>query len=141
MNASASQIIRRPARDCYLAFVEPDRLTQFWLSAASAPLQVGQSVRWDFLVPGATVDSLAEVLESDRRILLHWGPTQVEWTFREHDGETVVTVEHRGLPDSEIAQSTEGFTLVLNDLKLLLETGKSPGLVRDKAALIQRAQA
>lgn len=140
MNAKASQIIRRPARDCYLAFVEPDRLTQFWLSAASAPLEVDQSVRWDFLIPGATVESVVEVLESDRRILIHWGTTQVEWTFLEHDGETVVTVEHRGLPHSEIAESTEGFTLVLNDLKLLLETGKSPGIVRDKAALIQRAQ-
>ena len=62
MNAKASQIIRRPARDCYLAFVEPDRLTQFWLSAASATLEVDQSVRWDFLIPGATVESVVEVL-------------------------------------------------------------------------------
>ncbi|MBN9414957.1 hypothetical protein ABS71_19400 [bacterium SCN 62-11] len=138
MNAKASQIIRRPAQECYLAFVEPQHLTKFWLSAASGPLTTDQTVRWDFLVPGASVEARAEILEPARRILLHWGPTQVEWTFSEHQQETVVSVEHRGLPDQEVAQSTEGFTLVLNDLKILLETGQSPGLVRDKAALIQR---
>lgn len=36
----------------------------------------------------------------------------------------------------EIVNATEGFSIVLCDLKTLLETGHSANLVRDKAALI-----
>lgn len=138
MHARASLLIRRPAQDCYSAFTEPDQLTKFWLSAASGPLTVGETVRWDFMVAGASIESRAAVLEPARRILIHWGESQVEWTFEESSGETVVTVEHRNLPEAELVASTEGFTTVLCDLKILLEGGSSPGLVRDKAELISR---
>ncbi|MEP7276850.1 MAG: hypothetical protein ABI812_10875, partial [Betaproteobacteria bacterium] len=37
--------------------------------------------------------------------------------------------------------ATEGFTIVLCDLKCLLETGQSGNMVRDKAALISAASA
>lgn len=35
--------------------------------------------------------------------------------------------------------ATEGFSIVLCDLKTLLESGRSAGLVRDKARLIAQA--
>ena len=44
-----------------------------------------------------------------------------------------------GLAEGDLAgaaDTAEGFTLVLNDLKLLLETGRSPGLVAAKAKRI-----
>ena len=37
---------------------------------------------------------------------------------------------------AEAVATTEGFAIVLCDLKSLLETGKSGGMVRDKAVLI-----
>jgi hypothetical protein len=40
-----------------------------------------------------------------------------------------------------LVDATEGYTVVLCDLKCLLETGRSPGLVRDKAALIAASMA
>jgi hypothetical protein len=40
----------------------------------------------------------------------------------------------------QVVGATEGFTIVLCDLKTLLETGRSANLVRDKAELIHRAQ-
>ena len=43
-----------------------------------------------------------------------------------------------------LAQATdtiEGFSIVLCDLKTLLETGRSANLVRDKAELIARSMA
>lgn len=141
MSAKASLLIHASVEEVYRSFLEPERLTQFWLAAASAHLEIGKTVQWDFMVPGASVQSRAEVLEPGQRILIHWDESQVEWTFIAGDGYTVVSVEHRNLPAKEIVPSTEGFTTVLCDLKLLLETGKSPGLVRDKALLIQKNSA
>ena len=40
---------------------------------------------------------------------------------------------------SEAVSTTEGFAIVLCNLKSLLETGKSGGMVRDKAVLIAAA--
>ena len=40
---------------------------------------------------------------------------------------------------AEAVATTEGFAIVLCDLKSLLETGKSGGMVRDKAVLIAAA--
>ena len=51
-----------------------------------------------------------------------------------------VSVEAAGFRGRDAAQqavgATEGFTIVLCDLKCLLETGSSTKLVRDKARLI-----
>lgn len=56
---------------------------------------------------------------------------------------TVARVEVRGFigrgAASEAVSTTEGFAIVLCDLKSLLETGKSGGMVRDKATLIAAA--
>ncbi len=53
---------------------------------------------------------------------------------------TVVDVRVRGFKGrgaaTQAVATTEGFAIVLCDLKCLLETGKSGGMVRDKAALI-----
>ena len=134
-------LIRRPAADLYRAFIEPDQLTRFWLASASAPLEVGKSVRWEFMVPGAVANLQAKELEKGRRILVEWedGAT-TEWLFEPHDKDsTVVKVDHQAEGDLASAnESTQGYTIVLCDLKTLLETGTSTNLVRDKAFLIQQ---
>lgn len=59
------------------------------------------------------------------------------------DGTTKLKVENAGFKgDARQAieaalEATQGFTIVLCDLKTLLEQGVSANLVRDKAALIQ----
>jgi hypothetical protein len=60
---------------------------------------------------------------------------------REHGNRaTRVAVEVTGFKDDNgvdsIVNATEGFSIVLCDLKTLLETGHSANLVRDKAELI-----
>jgi uncharacterized protein YndB with AHSA1/START domain len=141
----AAMLIRRPASEVYRAFVEPEMLTRFWLSAASGPLAVGRSVKWDFMVPGATVQSEAMALEEARRIEVAWPDgTMVSWRFSPSvESSTLVEIEHRGFKGSPqqlveaAVDSTQGFSIVLCDLKILLETNTSPRLVRDKALLLQ----
>jgi hypothetical protein len=56
-------------------------------------------------------------------------------------GSTRVAVHETGFKGDraveEVATTTEGYSIVLCDLKTLLETGRSANLVKDKAALIE----
>ncbi|MES2603948.1 MAG: hypothetical protein V4603_03365, partial [Pseudomonadota bacterium] len=66
--------------------------------------------------------------------------------FSEHaPGRTRVSVETSEFSGSDAAEqvvnTTEGFTIVLCDLKTLLETGRSANLVRAKAELITASMA
>ena len=63
--------------------------------------------------------------------------------FEEQKGITVVSVEARGFGSQggtdQVVNATEGFSIVLCDLKILLESGHSANLVKDKAELIHGA--
>ena len=146
--ARSELLIRRAAADVLAAFVDPALLAQFWLREASAPLAVGTTVHWSFLVPGAEADTRATALEADRLEWVWSDGTTVAIRLLPFDDDdddrdgTRVVLEHTGFDgavDAAIAaaiDSTQGFTLVLASLKLLLETGSPTSLVADKAALI-----
>jgi uncharacterized protein YndB with AHSA1/START domain len=135
------QIIQSAPADVYAAFVEPARLTQFWLAHAAAPLSVGTPVEWTFLVPGAHELTTATALEPGRRIEFDWSDgTHVAVTIDASAGrDCVVEIAVSGFKDDVVhsaANAIEGFTIVLCDLKVLLESGRSPRLVAEKARLI-----
>jgi uncharacterized protein YndB with AHSA1/START domain len=140
--AQASQLIRRPAGEVFAAFTNPLMLRKFWLRDASGPLAPGARVRWEFMVPGATESVTVTQFEAPRNLGFDWGGgLHVELDFEDFRKEgTRVIVEVSGFPDDDpVAEATnaiEGFAIVLCDLKTLLETGESAGLVRDKALLI-----
>lgn len=143
--ARVELLLRCLAEDAYSAFIEPDRLTKFWLARASGPLVIGRRVRWEFMVEGAVTDVEAKALEPHRRIVLEWADGSItEWSFeaRAEEG-TVVAITQSGFKGSaEVVvamalEATQGYTIVLCELKLLLEQGRAMNLVRDKAALIQ----
>ena len=140
--ARAEMLIRRPVKVVFEALVKPALLRKYWLKRASAPLDKGVTVDWEFLVPGAT-----EVVEVTR--FVHPEQIAFEWSDRNHvdirfypttRSSTRVIVEVTGFSGRDTAAqavaATEGFAIVLCDLKSLLETGRSGKMVRDKAELI-----
>ena len=136
-----STIIACTKERVFDAFVHPKMLRQFWLSKAEAPLEIGKPVRWAFMVPGA--EATATATRMDRPGALSWawpGDMTVDLTVSDFDAAHVLAeITVHGLPEGDLAgaaNTAEGFTLVLNDLKLLLETGRSPGLVAAKAQRI-----
>ena len=136
-----SQLIRRPPGEVFAAFANPLTLTRFWLKHATGPLAPGARVEWEFMVPGAKDTVHVVAFESPRHLGFRFGDgTRVDMTFEPSDGDTRVRVAVSGFnPIDLLAQATdavEGFSIVLCDLKTLLETGESAGLVRDKAELI-----
>lgn len=142
--AKARVLIRHSVDAVFASFVNPSLITKFWLSHASGQLEQGKTVRWDFMVPGATVDSEVLKLEHNKLIFIRWSDgSTVEFVFEPTTEGTIVEVKNEGFSGdlqqaTETAiESTQGFTLVLCDLKTLLEGGRSTQLVKDKAHLIQ----
>lgn len=145
--ARATMLMRRPAADVFEAFVQPELITKFWLKNTSGPLRQDAHVEWEFMVPGAREHVHVTAFDEPRRIAFTWsgGGLDVDMRFlQEQEGATVASVEVRGFEShggtGPVVDATEGFSIVLCDLKLLLESGHSPGLVKDKAELIQRAR-
>ena len=142
--ATAEMLIRRPPGEVFAAFVNPTSLRKFWLEDASGPLAPGARVRWKFLVPGAEADVVVRRFEAPRHLAFDWPEgMRVDMKFSPVDGgATQVTVAVSGFdPRRLLEQATgtvEGFSIVLCDLKTLLESGNSANLVRDKAELIMR---
>ena len=137
--ARATMLVRSPIAEVFDAFVNPVRITQFWLQATTGPLAKGAKVEWRFMVPGATEVVTVTGFDDQRRIAFNWSDgVSVGIEFREHGSRaTQVAVEATGFGEiDEIVNATEGFSIVLCDLKTLLETGRSANLVRDKAELI-----
>ncbi len=136
--ARCEMLVKASAEAIFDGFVQPAQLTRYWLSAATAPLTVGAPVEWDFLVPGARTTTTAWQMQRPDLLAFDWpdGVT-VGITIRRFDEASErVTILVDSADEARLPQLVEGFTLVLADLKLLLETGTSPGLVRARAALM-----
>lgn len=140
--ATVSQLVYCNAEDAFDAFAEPERITQFWLNSASGPLSKGATVTWHFMVPGVSDTLTIGACERPRLIELTWSDgSRTKLEFSEHGpGRTKVSVsaEVRATTDhmDHVVNTTEGFSIVLCDLKTFLESGRSSNLVKAKAELI-----
>lgn len=144
--AKAEMLIGCTAKEAFQAIAEPERITKFWLKRTTGPLAADAQVEWEFMVPDAIERVVVTAFVPHSHIAFTWseGKLDVDLKFSEtHSGVTIVSAEVRGFkPDDGIGQvvdATEGFSIVLCDLKILLESGRSANLVRDKAELIQCA--
>ncbi|MEO8313913.1 MAG: SRPBCC domain-containing protein [Pseudomonadota bacterium] len=140
--AKASLLIRRPPRAVFDAFARADTITHFWLTSTSGPLAPGAVVNWEFMVPGAKETVTVMDFDVGRHIAFTWSSGMtVEMLFEPYRGDathvsvTVSAFEEKDLL-AQVANVVEGFSIVLCDLKTLLEQGRSASLVRDKAELI-----
>jgi uncharacterized protein YndB with AHSA1/START domain len=70
--AKASMLIRRAVAEVFDAFVDPVKITKFWLESTTGPLAKGAQVRWRFMVPGATETVTVIAFEDQRRIAFDW---------------------------------------------------------------------
>lgn len=144
---TASMLIRRSPAEIFDAFVDPDTLCRFWLDAATGPLAPGATVEWRFKVPGVSGTVTVTHFEAPRRLSFKFSDGQeVTLSFDFHDGDaTRVAASCKGFPAEKLIEratnTVEGFSIVLCDLKTLLETGRSANLTRDKAELIARQMA
>lgn len=144
--ARVAMLIDASPEDIYQAFIEPDWLSRFWLSKASGPLQEDMPVEWHFMVKGARDTVTATLLKPGKQITWRWSDGDVDIDLEPFQGGTAVMLTHEGFAGTEAEKcdaalnSTEGFTIVLCDLKTLLESGVSANLTSSKARLIEAQQ-
>jgi uncharacterized protein YndB with AHSA1/START domain len=130
--AKTGMLIRRPVEEVFQAIVNPEITSRFWFSKGSARLETGKTVHWDWESHDVSIDVLAKAIEPNTRVLIEWpgytGPTEVEWALQPiPDGTTFVRVRESGWTgDADklvryVADSTQGFTLMLVGMKALLE--------------------
>jgi uncharacterized protein YndB with AHSA1/START domain len=145
--AKASQLIHCGVDEAFDAFVNPAKITKFWLASTSAPLTKQAKVTWHFMVPGAVETALVDELEPEHVIAFTWSDgSKVRLLFSPHSpAQTRVSVQVQGFTGSDavaqVVNATEGFSIVLCDLKTFLESGRSANLVRAKAELIAASMA
>lgn len=145
--ARAGMLIRRPAAQVFEAFADPAITARFWFTRGSGRLEPGARIRWDWEMYGVGTDVLVKAVEPGRRILIDWNtaddPSEVEWRFKELNGDTFVTVENRGFEDSpagvaKALESNGGFNLVIAAAKFWLEHGIDPRIIEDAHAAQRR---
>jgi uncharacterized protein YndB with AHSA1/START domain len=135
-------LIRKPAAEVFEAIVNPQITTQFWFTRSSGRLEVGKTTRWDWEMYDVSADVTAKTIEPNRLVVIEWpgysGPTRVEWTFTPLKEGTFVGVTESGFTGTGdelakyVADSTQGFTLMLAGLKAFLEHGIRLNLTGDR---------
>jgi uncharacterized protein YndB with AHSA1/START domain len=140
--ARTGMLIRKPVAEVFEALVNPDVTTKFWFTRSSGRLDAGKPVRWNWEMYDVSVEVTPKAIEPGKRILIEWpgysGPTTVEWIFEPHKDGTFVHVSESGFTGSAddlikyVADSTQGFTLMLAGLKALLEHGVKLKLTADR---------
>jgi uncharacterized protein YndB with AHSA1/START domain len=141
--AKTGMLIRRPVEEVFEAVVNPEITTKFWFSKGSGRLDAGRVIRWEWQSHNVSIDVTPKVVEPNKRVVIEWpgysGPTTVEWSFQPlSDGTTFVRVQESGWTgDADklmryVADSTQGFTLMLAGMKALLEHGIHLNLTADR---------
>jgi uncharacterized protein YndB with AHSA1/START domain len=141
--AKTGMLIRKPVSDVYEAFVNPEVTTQFWFTRGSGRLEAGKQVQWEWEMYRISIPVTVKAMEPEKRIVIEWpgnvGPTTVEWTFEpREDGSTFVDITETGYTGDgdelvqQVIDSTQGFSLVLANLKALLEHRVRLNLVADR---------
>ncbi len=141
--AKTGMLIRRPVADVFEAFIDPEITTKFWFTQSSGSLETGKQVQWNWEMYDVSVVVTVKTVEPNKRIVFEWlgysNLTTVEFIFSSQtDSTTFVSVSESGFSGDasdllkQVAESTEGFTLVLAGLKALLEHNIQLNLVSDR---------
>jgi uncharacterized protein YndB with AHSA1/START domain len=134
---AVDMLIRRPAREVWEAFVDPDQIRRFWLARSTGRLETGAEVTWAFKIAGVETEvTVVEALPGEL-LDLRWDDGQpLRISFEDRGDSTLVTVrvtEFRDdTPAASAVESMSGFTLVLASLKMWLEHGIEGELMYDK---------
>ena len=137
--AKAEMLIRKPVEEVFEAFVNPEITSRFWFTKSSGRLESGKRVQWDWEMYGASVQVEVKAIEEDKRILIEFGDTNVEWIFAPRDSSTTfVSITNTGFAGDgdevvrQAIESAEAFALVLAGLKAFLEHNITLNLVADR---------
>jgi uncharacterized protein YndB with AHSA1/START domain len=141
--STTGMLIRKPVAEVFEAFMDPDITTKFWFTKSSGRLEDGKQAQWEWEMYDISIPVTVKAIEPNQRIVIAWpgytSLTTVEWTFApQEEGTTFVRITETGFTGDgdelvkQVANSTQGFTLVLAGLKAFLEHNIRLNLVADR---------
>lgn len=126
--------IAKPAHDVYEAFVDPEKIGNFWFSSSSERWEPGKTItlRYEEYQAEGTIQVVD--VEVDKKIVFTWGPDEDPHTvtilLHELDeSHTIVEVTEEGFNENdenfipELIGNKEGWVYMLTCLKGYMENG------------------
>jgi uncharacterized protein YndB with AHSA1/START domain len=125
--------ILKPVNEVFAAFVDPAKMSQYFISGASGPIKAGTKVQWEFADVGAKVVIDVLEVEENRRIVYEGAScgttSRITIQLRADDpNATVVTINEAKFPMDHAGVKramgqTAGWTYTLACLKAYLQFG------------------
>jgi uncharacterized protein YndB with AHSA1/START domain len=125
--------IQKPVTEVYQAIVDPDKMTNYFISKSTGPMEEGKTVWWDF--PEFEESSPVRIgkLIQDEFITFSWDIGEKELTVEitlvpQKDGSTLVKITEKEMENDEagihwLKGNTEGWANFLACLKAYMEYG------------------
>lgn len=139
--AECKMMIRKPVKEVFDAFIDPEITANFWFTKSSGRLEQNKSITWTWEMYGHSSEVLIKEIIDSKKISIEWDvpPTTVDFEFESlSESQTYVVIKHYGFDQTgdelieAIKDSTGGFTTVLDGLKAYLEHGINLNLIADK---------
>ncbi|MGG0178525.1 SRPBCC domain-containing protein [Gottfriedia acidiceleris] len=132
MNNVTKFNIFKPAKDIFEAFVDPNKIGNFWFSSSSERWEEGKVITLKYDLYNAEGKIKIIEVESNKKIVFAWGPTEegniVTITLNEQDqNNTIIEVVEEGFNESNpeyvhhLIDNKEGWVFMLSCLKCYLE--------------------
>jgi uncharacterized protein YndB with AHSA1/START domain len=125
--------ILKPIAEVFDAIVNPDKLSNYFISRASGPLKEGESVTWFFDDVGGQVSVTVKIVNKNELIQFDWAASgvkaQVEMALTAIDSNsTSITITEKSFPFdkagvSKALQQTQGWTDFICSMKAFLYCG------------------
>ncbi|MCE7991645.1 MAG: polyketide cyclase [Roseivirga sp.] len=124
--------IRKPVKEVFEAFIDPDITTKFWFTHSTGKLRTGRTLEWKWQMYNLTIPVVVLEIVENQIIIIEWGEgdhrSTVKWEFLSvNKGLTFLTITNYDFRTggdeltSQLKDSTKGFTFVLAGLKAWLE--------------------
>ncbi|MEI8005087.1 MAG: SRPBCC domain-containing protein [Bacteroidota bacterium] len=125
--------IRKPVNEVFDAIVDPVKMSNYFISYGSGPLEEGKNVTWRFPEFDMDVPVRAGKIEKNQYISFFWMSDELELTVEmnletRENNSTLVTVTEKSRDNDEagikwLMGNTEGWANFLACLKAYLEYG------------------
>jgi len=122
-----------PVHEVFEAIVDPAKMSQYFITEATGPMEVGKSINWTWADYNATMAIAVQKIETDRLISFTWLGSGVETMVTielaaETDSITSVNIRESGWDKDDkgirrLAEQTQGWVEMLYCLKAFVQYG------------------
>jgi uncharacterized protein YndB with AHSA1/START domain len=132
MNNRTKMKIFAPANKVFEAFVDPEKIGNFWFSSSSERWEAGKTVTLRYDEYNAEVDIEIKEVDVNKKIMFQWGDNGEGHTVtmlleEQNDSSTIIEVTEEGFNENDtdfidqIIDNKEGWVYMLTCLKGYLE--------------------